>query len=193
MRNLKSSDTLEAYIEEMCTKRKNIKANAKVAIIEKSDLSDNDKLNFLAMEEAMADVLYDATGNLEVYSLEFENLCDNLELFSMATKFPTETRTYTPAQHNSEMTIAAKKKPNLGQLKQLYKEYLEELQDWEKENEQISKDEVNTELLYRLNPEEDNPLKDYYVAQRMAKYNFQVEKITIPAGTPVNKLPDFMK
>ena len=193
LRNLKSSDTLEAYIEEMCTKRKNIKANAKVAIIEKSDLSDNDKLNFLAMEEAMADVLYDATGNLEVYSLEFENLCDNLELFSMATKFPTETRTYTPAQHDSEMTIAAKKKPNLGQLKQLYKEYLEELQDWEKENEQISKDEVNTELLYRLNPEEDNPLKDYYVAQRMAKYNFQVEKITIPAGTPFDKLPDFMK
>ena len=171
--------TLDSFIKSCCSKRKDIKAIARLAIMPKTNIKFESRLKYLAMEEAMADVLYDSTGNEEVYSLEIENLADNIELFNLTKKFPTEERTYTPTGQDKEISISAHKKINLYKIKQLYNEYLEEIKEWLSEADGDYKNLNYEDLLYILNPEENNLQRDLNVAKRMAKYGFKIDKFTI--------------
>ena len=170
---------LDAFIKRCCSKRKNTKAIAGLAIMPKTDLTFELKLKYLAMEEAMADVLYDSTGNEDVYSLEVENLADNIELFNLSKKFPTEERRYIPSGNKEEIVLAANKRINLHQIKQLYNEYMEDIQEWLSEANGDYKNLDYEDLLYILNPEENNPKRDMNVAKRMAKYGINIDKFTI--------------
>ena len=139
------------------------------------------------MEQAMSDVLYASTVNEDVYSLEVENLADNIELFNLAKKFPTDERKYEPNGNGKEITLVAHKKINLLQIKKLYNEYLEEIQDWLSEANGDYKNMDYEDLLYILNPEENNPERDLNVTKRMAKYGLKIEKFTI---SPNNNIPN---
>ena len=171
--------SLDNFIKKCCSKRKDIKSPAGLAIMPKTGMTFESKLKYLAMEEAMADVLYASTGNEDVYSLEVENLADNIELFNLAKKFPTEERTYTPTGQDKEISISAHKKINLYKIKHLYNEYLEEINEWLSEADGDYKNLNYEDLLYILNPEENNPQRDLNVAKRMAKYGFKIDKFTI--------------
>ena len=174
-----SSVSAQKYLDECCQKRKDVKSSARMAIMPKKDLTPESKLHLLAFEQAMADVLYDATGNEAVYSMEFETLCDNIELFSMAKKFPTEERTYSPTGKGEIISICARKKLNLIPLKSLYKQYLDEIIEWVNEDVKNNGSADYEDLLYILNPEENNPQRDLQVAKRMSGYGYDVDKITI--------------
>ena len=117
----KNSQTDEAFLDDFikrcCSKRKNTKAIAGLAIMPKTGITFESKLKYLAMEQAMSDVLYASTGNEDVYSLEVENLADNIELFNLAKKFPTDERKYEPNGNGKEITLVAHKKINLLKLK----------------------------------------------------------------------------
>ena len=171
--------SIEDYINLCCQKRPSVNSHAKVAVIQKKNIKTETKLKLLAFEQAMADVLFESTGNEAVYSLGFENLCDNLELFSMAKKYPTQERTYSPAGDSSTVTLCAKKRPNLSKLQRLYKEYMDELIEWVNTDVKESGKADPEELLYILSPEDGNYTKDINVARRMAQYDFNVEKFSI--------------
>ena len=141
-------------------------------------MTTENKLKSLAMEQALADVLYDATGNAEVYALQFEELYDNLEVFSLVKKFPSQERTIT-SQTNHTMTFKAVKKPDLRSLSKLYNEYLSEIVQWVNEEVKQTGTADPEDLLYILNPDEQEPLKDINTARRMSIYGFKINKLTI--------------
>ena len=170
---------LDDFIKRCCSKRKDTKSIAGLAIMPKTGITFESKLKYLAMEQAMADALYSSTGNEDVYSLEVENLADNIELFNLAKKFPTNERRYVPSGNKEEIVLAANKRINLHKIKQLYNEYLEEIQEWLSEANDDYKKLNYEDLLYILNPEENNPKRDWNVAKRMAKYGIKIDKFTI--------------
>ena len=157
---------------EACNKRAKETSNAKLAILPKDTLRTSDSLRTLAMEEALADVLYEATGCIDVYKLQFEELCDNIELFNSVKKFPSQTRYYTSIS-GDKMEISAKKKPNTIGLKQKYLDYINEIVDWV--NTDVKNGNQSFEdLLFILNPDEDMPQKDEAVSQRIKLYNLHL-------------------
>ncbi|MBS6552411.1 MAG: hypothetical protein KH321_00530 [Clostridium sp.] len=177
-RNQASISDLKDFEALCCTKRKDAASGSKIAIIAKSQMTTENKLKSLAMEQALADVLYDATGNAEVYALQFEELYDNLEVFSLVKKFPSQERTIT-SQTNHTMTFKAVKKPDLRSLSKLYNEYLSEIVQWVNEEVKQTGTADPEDLLYILNPDEQEPLKDINTARRMSIYGFKINKLTI--------------
>lgn len=178
LRSNKSGLSADDFIKYICTKRLDAKTNAKMAILPKQNMQAETKLKLLAFEQAMADVLYESTGSDEVYSLSFEALCDNLELFSMVKKFPTAERTFTQSPNDKNITLSAKSKPNLSKLNRLYAEYMDEIVDWMNNDVKEQEKADYEQLLFILNPDENNLIKDKFVSKRMSTYGFNVENFT---------------
>lgn len=178
IREGKNQINIDQFIELSCRKRKTSYDHGKVLFFDKLNMTVENKIKALAMEQALADILYEATGNEEVYSMGLESLCDNLEVLALAKKFPTGEK-YCPAtQENDAITLVAKKKPNLAKVNMLYKEYQDQITDWTKE---IAEGKITADwedLLYILNPEENNPQKDLLIAQRMGRYGISPRKIS---------------
>ncbi len=173
-----TSSSLDKFIQRCCTKRKDTESTVGIAVIPKLDLTFKTQLTMLAMEQALADVLYDATGNEEVYSLELEKLCDNIELFNLVKKFPMTSERKYSGQDGKEISLIAHKKLNLHKIKPLYNEYLDEINQWLSEWED-SEDDFSEDILYILNPQENNPQRDINTAKRMARYGLNPPEFTI--------------
>lgn len=148
--------------------RKSAMENSKMIIFPKKIMRFECKLQMLAMEQALADVLYDATGNKDVYYLTFEELCDNIEIFNLVNKFPSKHRTMkVTSPQISEITLQVNKKLNLNLIPKLLKKYLAELSDYLKDVAK-GKDEISIEnFVYCLNPNEKEPEIDEAVRQRI--------------------------
>lgn len=174
--NLRLSTSMEVSYDQMLVagqKRTDIKAMQRLLILPKNEFSVSNALSSLAMEEVLADVLYEATGNDEVYGLQFEELCDNIELFGLAKKFPTDTRSYT-SQNGKYIELAANKRPNLYGLQQKYLDYRNEIADW------VNADVKNgngtlEDLVCILNPDENMPQKDKLVEERINRYGLNLK------------------
>lgn len=179
LRENKTQMSVDDFISVVCQKRKVSSDHGKVIFFDKQGLSMENKLNSLAMEQALADVLYEATDNENIYSMGLETLCDNLEVFVLAKKFPTSEKRCPATQENEEMTIVCKKKPNLFKIQKLYNEYQNQIIEWTTEIAQNKTTPDWEDLLFILNPDENKPLKDMSVAKRMARYAVAPEKITI--------------
>ena len=179
-RNTNDLNVITSFIEYACIKRKDTQGNAKMAIFPKTIFTMENKLKTIVMEQALADILYEATENINVYNLSFENLCDNLELFSLVKHFPSQERKFF-ADGKKEIILSAKRKPNLQKITQLYREYIDETSTLLKEyaEGQYSQDEFYEELLYILNPEGNNTMKDLNILQRFVKFNFPTQNIKI--------------
>ena len=136
----------------------------------------SNKLKTLAMEQALADVLYEATGNKDVFGMQFEELCDNIEVFRLVKdkNIPSEDRTYHSFSLDKDIAISLKKKPNLNALNRLYKEYFDEMVIWV--NEDVKKEGKGyfVDLLGILNPDETDKAKDDAVALRIRKYGMNL-------------------
>ncbi len=160
-------------IKKGCTKRTDPKTTAKLLILPKQQFQTINALRTLAMEEALADVLYDATGNIDVYKLQFEELCDNLEIFRMVKKYPTETRNYTSTK-GDKISLTAVKRPNVSKLQQEYLEYINQIADWVNSDVKAGKGTFE-DLLYILNPDENMPEKDDAVTKRIKLYGLNLK------------------
>ena len=160
-------------IKKGCIKRTDPKAMAKLLILPKQQFQTINALRTLAMEEALADVLYDATGNIDVYKLQFEELCDNIELLRMVKRYPSETRTFTCSQGDT-ISLTAKKMPNVVKLQQEYLEYINQIADWVNSDVKAGNGTFE-DLLFILNPDENMPEKDEAVSRRIRTYGLNLK------------------
>lgn len=159
---------LDDMLTRICKKRTSLESHGSAAIMPKHLIRrDNVKYQMLAIEQAMADVLYEASGNEDVYKVGFELLTDKLELFSMVKNFPTESSKCRTVD-GSTTELALKKRVNLAEIRKRYNEYMQEISEWVEESKGSKPD--YQELLYILNPEENNALRDINCAERMATY-----------------------
>lgn len=187
-RYLRAEDNLtaEQFTQEACKIRKNASEHIQMAVYPKTNLSVVIRLHTLIMEQALADILYEATGNVDVYQMHFEELCNNIELFRLIKKFPSENRHYESYSLNKTIDISAKKRLNLSKIKELVNEYTNNLGEWV-DKEGVIYDEYSEqskpadleELLYCLNPDENMPEKDKAVIKRILKYGLKL-KLTPP-------------
>lgn len=183
MRRSQSTEYVEMFIEQACKRGTSAEMRGRTTCIEKTNIMPETKMKMLAMEQAMADVLYESSGNEKVYGMEFELLMDKLEIFSLIKKYPADT-VPTLGADNEVFIMSAKKRPNFFKLDKLYKEYLAELAERTNSSVRQSGDVDKLEFIYALNPEEGHALRDYLVAKRMERYGFKLSEEDFP------KLPD---
>ena len=170
---------VEIFSDVVCAKRKTPKDHGKVMMLSKYNMTMENKLYSLAIEQALADILYEATENKDVYKLGFETLADTLETLLLVKKFPAQEALHRETPDHVSVDLRALRRPNTGKINRLYNEYLGEIIDWTKEISQKGTEPDLEDLLYILNPDENNPEKDIATAQRMAMYGLAPEKITI--------------
>lgn len=180
IKSLRKSDEsvqeeIKHFKENFCTKRKSSNENSQIAVIPKMSMSVENKLKMLVIEQAMADILYDATENPEVYALGFEDLCDNIELFGLVKKFPTTERNYYAQTLGKNISITAKRKLNIGSINRLADEYRQEIQQWLHESMTENKNLTLEDLVFILNPDENKSNLDKFVEQRIKKYNLNLK------------------
>ena len=124
----------------------------------------------LVTEQALADVLYQATQNVDVYGLEFEELCDNIEILNLVNKYPSETRVYNSKSLGRKVQLTAQRRINTTKIKNLAQQYFQDLlqatDEAKKENRNLDKED----LLYVLNPDENKPEVDKMVLERINIY-----------------------
>ncbi len=171
-----NADDLEEFNKYCTVKRKDANERGKLAIIPKIALTTENKLKILVIEQALADILYESTGNKEVYSMEIEELCDNIEVFNLVKRFPSQERSYYSQSLGKDLTIKANKKLNLGKISRLAEEYHQEIKDWLHEYSSEGKELRFEDLVYILNPDETKPELDENVALRIQKYGLNLVK-----------------
>lgn len=126
-------------------------------------------LEFLATEQAFADILYKATDDARVYSLRLEEFMFLFEKLKY-TNLKKDDEIKVPSRVlDKEISIKLKYRINFADKNTLYKDYLEELLDIAKTK--FSNDETIPvqELLYILNPDEEKTEVDKYTQLRLEK------------------------
>ena len=107
--------------------------------------------------------------------MSFDELTNNIELFRLVKKVPSEKRKYLSSSLNKNIEISINKKLNLNKINSLYKEYLDNITEWINEDVAKSEDSADlVELLYCLNPDENMPEKDKAVVRRILDYNMKL-------------------
>ncbi|MBE7709495.1 MAG: hypothetical protein E7Z93_03495 [Cyanobacteria bacterium SIG32] len=165
---LNGSVSIETFEQRCCKKRRNASDHGAMLIFPKQYMTTEARLNSIIIEQALADVLYEVTGNPDVYSMQFEELCDNIELFALIKKFPSQERTYNSQSLQDVVTLKANRRLSLGKIEKLAQEYTKgiqtALQDAIKENRKIEFED----LLYVLNPYEGRSEIDNATLKRLA-------------------------
>lgn len=175
----KSNNSNLETIEKAYEKRKTAKDNGKLLVFPKQDMLTATKLYSLAMEQALADVLYEATGEKKVYAMPFEELCDNIELFNLVKKYPSEPRFYKMATTQEEVAITLKKRLDISKINKYFEQYINDIvNEWQKDAIE-SPDDATENLLYTLNPQTNEPVIDIETAKRMSLYGLHIDQFRI--------------
>ena len=168
-------DELDNFEKSVCSKRKNENEHHQLAFGPKTAYSPESKIKMLVIEQAMADVLFQSTGNIDVYKMNFEELCDNIEIFNLVKKYPSQERKYYSQSIGKYIAIAATKRINTASIEKLAKEYQNEVKEWLHEEAQSNEKLKLIDLLYILNPDENMPEKDDAVSDRIKSYKMNLE------------------
>lgn len=159
----------DEFEKQVCTKRKKYDDIANIVILPKQNMPVSLKLQSLAMEEALSDVLFESTQNERLYSLYFEELADIMESVLLVKKFPSKL-SFDITGSDKPLELTVNKKPALYKILALYKDYLNELLEINKIPETEDTQNIEEEILFTLNPEEDNSLRDKNVKNRIEGY-----------------------
>lgn len=95
--------------------------------INRSDYNGANNLHVLCMEQALADALYNSTGERKVYALTFEELIDCFESFTKANRFPLNIKDVHSSLLKEFFDVRLKKRINLSKLEPNSNEYAEGL------------------------------------------------------------------
>ena len=138
-------------------------------VYDKKHLLDNElKLKVLAMESAIADRLYDSTGDNNVYGLEFEDLNSLISQASTVKKFPATFIVMEVINGKQKsVPVTFKRNVSIGNLKQSYQDYVDDIKERQAGSENPWDME---ELICALNPDENNPNKDEIIENKIKKY-----------------------
>ena len=159
---------MEAFEQRCCKKRRRSTDHGAMLIFPKHYMTKEARLNSIIIEQALADVLYEATGNPNVYSMQFEELCDNIEVFSLVKKFPSEERQYVSQSLQGPVSLRANRRLSLGKIEKLANEYTKEIKLALQEAIQEDRTLEFEDLIYVLNPYSDRPEIDEATFKRIA-------------------------
>lgn len=124
-------------------------------------------MNTLASEQAIADVLFEATGDEKVYAMELETLIGTLEKLMKVRKFPSSPIKVKINSLNITTTLSAKKRVFLQNIKELYNDYIKEMFEYKDECDAENKPYEDEQYLLILNPDENAKLIDTYTMLRI--------------------------
>lgn len=165
-RDTHEQDRLEDY-KKIFTEKSQLEKGQAFPHIVKTVLSKDEKIKMLAMEEALADEFYRVTKNEDAYSKEFEHLTNFFDMLSLMKR---EHKSIELCNEEGSIMYLVKEKPNTKNLHFKYRKYLNIIKSNEKDifdsDGKVNKDE----LLYCLNPAEDNPERDENIMKRIDKY-----------------------
>lgn len=163
---LSKDDNTVKMLKLACEPRKVATDQNRIMILRSIMNTDGYKNEILAMEQALADTLYEATGDPVVYSLKLETLMDKLELFSLVKRFPTSESPCFYDKQDYNVMISVKKRPNTKIIGHKYEQYLKQIKEYEKELKGKTPENYN-EILYILNPNADASAIDWFTSLRM--------------------------
>lgn len=172
------TDIMDDYISRLQKKSnsRNAEENTqegRLVNISKNTMLYPNKLKMLAIEQVIADELFNVCNDESVYALEFEVLCNLLEVI-MSSKVD-KNKSYVKINNMNNKMFILSKDAKVFNFKKAYSEYINELDVAQKElpaGEQLNAEDV----LYTLNPDENRPLRDKYIIQRLKKYGFIINQ-----------------
>ncbi len=176
MRTAKDTETLDSFENQYLLKRKTPEDRGRIAVITKTEFSTTNKLKCLAMEQALADILYDATGDKRVFGMAFEELCDNIEVFRLVKEkdIPSKDRMYYSHSLEQGISLRINKKLKIASINRLFSEYLNEMKIWINNDVKEEGKAYFVDLLGILNPDETDTEKDDAISSRIKKYNLNL-------------------
>ena len=121
----------------------------------------------LCMEQALADVLYEVTGEEKFYSMRFEELADCIECLQNVNRFPYTIKDIHSERLNENFDAKIKKKVNTYKLNKITQEYTNELLKYLDEIKYKREKIDSKDLMYILNPYENRDAIDKYTHSRI--------------------------
>ena len=131
-----------------------------------------DRLALLCAEQAMADVLYKATNEPQVYALTYQELAEAIEKFASVKKVNNQEQIIHSKLLNTSFPIHLKRKLNFYQMDRTIAQYKENILEYMQTIDNKSSIIDGEEILYCLNTDETKSFLDDYVARRI---NFTLE------------------
>jgi len=131
-----------------------------------------DRLALLCAEQAMADVLYKATNEPQVYALTYQELAEAIEKFASVKKVNNQEQIIHSKLLNTSFSIHLKRKLNFYQMDRTIAQYKENILEYMQTIDNKSSIIDGEEILYCLNTDETKSFLDDYVARRI---NFTLE------------------
>ena len=88
---------------------------------------------------------------------------------------------YSTDNGKTNVTLSAKRKPNMFKIQKLYRQYVDDIAELMTDyaQQKYTKNEFFEELLYALNPDANNVKKDMKILKRFDKYNFPIKDLTV--------------
>lgn len=130
-------------------------------------VSTADCLSLLCAEQAMADVLYKATGEPRVYAMVFEELADAVEKLAKIKKINNQQQIVQSRILKTAFPITLKRKLNFYQMDKNIAEYKENILEYMQSIDPKKGIIDGKEILYSLNTDEENSFLDEYISKRI--------------------------
>ncbi len=126
------------------------------------------KLKTMALQKTLADLLYEATENKDVYNCTVENLLRIIEKVYRAKKFPVEYII------NDKSQITVNNRINIANIQQNYVDYVNEIADWV--NTDVKNGNATLEdLVLILNPYEETKELDDIIKHMISEYHLNLK------------------
>lgn len=141
-------------IEENCCKpRKSTSGvGTKLNILRNNVLDTGNLFTFLCVEQVLADTLYKATNQPEVYALSLEELLDMMEVGNLEKKFPSNITHTRYTKNGEKFEFRMLRKLPLYKLNEKTADYVQEFQKYIEECIKENKPFEKEEIMYILNP-----------------------------------------
>ena len=147
-----------------------------IFFLNKNVFDADDAIKMLCIEQALADVLYKATGgNEDVYNIPFELLCHFTSSFIKSSKKRMVMNGECQNYNKEQVSIEQKAKVDEKSILLKYKQYYKAMDEYTNEAKVMRfRDCDPYELLYILNSDETKALRDEYTKNRLKEYGFNI-------------------
>jgi hypothetical protein len=151
-----------------CQPLKSPTQNQSIMIFPRGQMTLENNAILLCMEQALADALYNATGEEKVYALRLEEMMYIVELAELIENPKQETITTATTLLNEPVKLNLKKKLNMFQVEKLYNNYIDNFLETNAECKMENREFSEEDMLFALNPNEDMPKIDEYTLKRIS-------------------------
>lgn len=159
---------IKDFEEAFCQRIKSSKEPiAKTIYIDRKFLTEFNQFAYLSIEQTLADAIYKATGEAKVYALTLEELLETLETINTIKKYRNEKIEIESLILGEKFTIQTRLRPNIYHSESQSREYNDEIINYYLNNLYKKEPLDTTEVLYILNPEENEPEIDKYTKIRI--------------------------